>query len=171
MALYRWETRIGWIWNATTYVTQDEYDLLPSTKLTNNVNYWIYEWNVWEETVTKFIKNWESYAVWWGWSWDVMQALANWAAHNPIASYDSKDPVSIPTWATFIYIWAWNNSYWTSWLWVSLIPISHLLDWTHFAVFPDEQTWYWVWLWYDSTTAKINFSTYQSYATIHYEFY
>lgn len=68
MALYRWNNKLAWVWSApwTVYLTQSEYDLLPSSKTSNNINYWIYV-SAQDHTISKFIKNWTEYTVW-GWS-------------------------------------------------------------------------------------------------------
>ena len=152
MALYRWETRIGWIWNATTYVTQDEYDCLPSTKLCNNVNYWIYESDWTDNTLNMFIQNWVCFyfwqkkqewaidilVVWWGWwggqywwcasCWNCVQW---WGWGWWYVKYCECYPI-LEWWCTTIVVWAWwwaQSEWWDSCFWdvVSL--------------------WWWAWAW------------------------
>lgn len=149
MALYRWETRIGWIWNATTYVTQAEYDALPSTKLTNNVNYWIYEWDGTDNTLEMFVKNWVSYCIpqWWTKIWCVDLLLVWW-------------------WGKWWGTWWVNGNYaswwWWGWGWVYCKNVLLYSDgwyvypvivwcsnsWDSIALWYCAQWWWCWWNWY-----------------------
>lgn len=138
MALYRWETRIGWVWNATTYVTQAEYDALPSTKLTNNVNYWIYDGTPGKETINKFIKNWVSYLAWWweskywDWSdWDV--TITEDTILNAWQQYQFNN-LTICPWATVSFSWEGGAKIRVSWLFHNMGTI----DMTNIDVQPYE---------------------------------
>ena len=132
MALYRWCTKVSWIGRVpwTEYMTQDTYDALPSSKLTDNVNRGIYTDSE-DTTLEKFIKNWVEYCLgwggekiwtlellvvwWWGWwSWVTNGVLAWWGwawwlIYCPSYSTQSNT-YNITIWKWWSIASPWTNS-------------------------------------------------------------
>lgn len=140
------KTTTGYKWNDwIAYYTEAEYECLPDTKLTDGINYWIYDWDWTDNTLISLVKNWVSYCIpqWWTKYWYVDFLIVWWWG----------------SWNKWINSWNyWSWGWWWGWFiecfWV---PINNntLQYWV--------VVWWW-WLWWGSACWSAScFFWYQAY--------
>lgn len=117
---------------AAVYLTQAEYDALPSSKLTDWIPYIIMSWT----SIVCIMRNWQKYSVsrfldivvvwggWWGWAvcvfrnWNLEEVHWWWWGWwwNVIACtvINPDNVYTVSIWSWWIW-WRWNNCKWCDW--------------------------------------------------------